>query len=51
MMVANLYIPRVIMILSFYILQPELVSRVEKDLLKIMAGGTADNVDILVHSD
>ncbi|KAI9073076.1 hypothetical protein K1719_044996 [Acacia pycnantha] len=29
-------------------LNPELVSRVEKDLLKIMAGGTADNVDILV---
>lgn len=27
--------------------QPELVSRVEKDLLKIMAGGTADNLDIL----
>ncbi|XP_040862913.1 transcription initiation factor TFIID subunit 7 [Glycine max] len=28
-------------------LNPELVSRVEKDLLKIMAGGTADNLDIL----
>ncbi|XP_028789397.1 transcription initiation factor TFIID subunit 7 [Neltuma alba] len=27
-------------------LNPELVSRVEKDLLKIMAGGTADNVDV-----
>ncbi|XP_061369182.1 transcription initiation factor TFIID subunit 7-like [Gastrolobium bilobum] len=26
-------------------LNPELVSRVEKDLLKIMAGGTADNVE------
>ncbi|KAK4269570.1 hypothetical protein QN277_022710 [Acacia crassicarpa] len=32
-------------------LNPELVSRVEKDLLKIMAGGTADNVDILVLSE
>ncbi|KAL4393455.1 hypothetical protein S83_003810 [Arachis hypogaea] len=28
-------------------LNPELVSRVEKDLLKIMARGTADNLDIL----
>ncbi|KAI4345319.1 hypothetical protein L6164_012451 [Bauhinia variegata] len=28
-------------------LNPEFVSRVEKDLLKIMAGGTADHVDIL----
>ncbi|KAI5406469.1 transcription initiation factor TFIID subunit 7, variant 3 [Lathyrus oleraceus] len=28
-------------------LNPELVSRVEKDLLKIIAGGTADNLDIL----
>ncbi|CAJ1974713.1 unnamed protein product [Sphenostylis stenocarpa] len=28
-------------------LNPELVSRVEKDLLKIMAGGTAENLDIL----
>ncbi|KAK7293586.1 hypothetical protein RJT34_16454 [Clitoria ternatea] len=28
-------------------LNPELVSRVEKDLLKIMARGTADNFDIL----
>ncbi|KAG4382741.1 hypothetical protein AAZX31_14G138300 [Glycine max] len=27
-------------------LNPELVSRVEKDLLKIMAGGTADNLDV-----
>ncbi|MED6199740.1 hypothetical protein PIB30_078791 [Stylosanthes scabra] len=26
--------------------QPELVSRVEKDLLKIMARGTADNLDV-----
>lgn len=32
---------------SFFIFQPELVSRVEKDLLKIIAGGTADNLDIL----
>lgn len=30
-----------------FIFQPELVSRVEKDLLKIIAGGTADNLDIL----
>ncbi|XP_057430277.1 transcription initiation factor TFIID subunit 7 [Lotus japonicus] len=29
-------------------LNPELVSRVEKDLLKIMAGGTADSFDILL---
>ncbi|RVX12813.1 hypothetical protein CK203_009828 [Vitis vinifera] len=29
-------------------LQPELVRRVERDLLNIMAGGTAENVDILV---
>ncbi|KAJ9697754.1 hypothetical protein PVL29_007059 [Vitis rotundifolia] len=29
-------------------LNPELVRRVEKDLLNIMAGGTAENVDILV---
>ncbi|KAL6976225.1 transcription initiation factor TFIID subunit 7 [Sarracenia purpurea var. burkii] len=28
-------------------LNPELVQRVEKDLLNIMAGGTAENVDIL----
>ncbi|GAU20056.1 hypothetical protein TSUD_381480 [Trifolium subterraneum] len=28
-------------------LNPELVSRVEKDLLKIIAGGTAENLDIL----
>ncbi|XP_058781638.1 transcription initiation factor TFIID subunit 7-like [Vicia villosa] len=27
-------------------LNPELVSRVEKDLLKIIAGGTADNLDV-----
>ncbi|KHN13051.1 Transcription initiation factor TFIID subunit 7 [Glycine soja] len=32
-------------------LNPELVSRVEKDLLKIMAGGTADNLDILTSSE
>lgn len=31
-----------LLILVFYTLQPELVKRVEKDLLKIMAGGTAD---------
>lgn len=30
-----------------YILQPELVQRVEKDLVNIMAGGTAENVDIV----
>ena len=30
-------------------LQPELVRRVEKDLLNIMAGGTAENMDILGH--
>ncbi|WJZ88445.1 hypothetical protein VitviT2T_007743 [Vitis vinifera] len=29
-------------------LNPELVRRVERDLLNIMAGGTAENVDILV---
>lgn len=28
-------------------LQPEVVRRVEKDLLNIMAGGTAENADIL----
>ncbi|KAF9613830.1 hypothetical protein IFM89_033193 [Coptis chinensis] len=28
-------------------LNPELVQRVEKDLVNIMAGGTAENVDIL----
>jgi transcription initiation factor TFIID subunit 7 len=27
-------------------LNPELVSRVEKDLLKIIAGGTAENLDV-----
>jgi len=32
---------------SFFVFQPELVSRVEKDLLKIIAGGTAENIDIL----
>ncbi|OVA16583.1 TAFII55 protein [Macleaya cordata] len=30
-------------------LNPELVQRVEKDLVNIMAGGTAENVDILLH--
>lgn len=29
-------------------LNPELVSRVEKDLLKIIAGGTAENIDVEV---
>lgn len=29
------------------ILQPELVRRVEEDLLNISAGGTAENIDIL----
>ncbi|KAI8566996.1 hypothetical protein RHMOL_Rhmol02G0086700 [Rhododendron molle] len=29
-------------------LNPELVQRVERDLLNIMAGGTAENIDILV---
>ena len=29
------------------ILQPELVRRAEKDLQNIMAGGTAENIDIL----
>jgi hypothetical protein len=37
-------------IFSFFIFQPELVSRVEKDLLKIIAGGTAENLDILLFS-
>ncbi|KAF1870304.1 hypothetical protein Lal_00003510 [Lupinus albus] len=32
-------------------LNPELVSRVEKDLLKIMARGNVDNLDILLSSD
>ncbi|GAU32893.1 hypothetical protein TSUD_393140 [Trifolium subterraneum] len=32
-------------------LNPELVSRVEKDLLKIIAGGTAENLDILSSSE
>lgn len=28
-------------------LQPELVQRVEKDLVNIMSGGTVENLDIL----
>lgn len=32
----------------FLTLQPELVQRVERDLLNIMAGGTAENIDILI---
>lgn len=35
------------MFASLYPLQPELVQRVEKDLLNIMNGGTAENLDIL----
>lgn len=31
----------------FLFWQPELVRRVEKDLLNIMAGGTTENADIL----
>lgn len=33
--------------LLFFFWQPELVRRVEKDLLNIMAGGATENVDIL----
>ena len=33
----------------YYLVQPELVQRVEKDLLNIMAGGTVDNADILQY--
>lgn len=38
----------VMIIMIILHLQPELVQRVEKDLLNIMAGGTAENVDILL---
>jgi hypothetical protein len=36
-----------LLIMSILPLQPELVQRVEKDLLNIMAGGTVENADIL----
>ena len=32
------------------VVQPEIVHRVEKDIMSIMAGGTAHNVDILPES-
>ena len=32
-------------------LQPELVQRVEKDLVNIMSGGTVENLDILDTSN
>ena len=36
------------LIVVLLILQPELVRRVEEDLLNITAGGTAENIDILI---
>lgn len=35
------------LILILFILQPDLVRRVEQDLLNIMAGGPSENADIL----